>query len=123
MSTQLEKQLEKYTDTEKVEIFIRYMGGEETLQTEVYANNPSTAPFNEACRATMKRAEAKFKPGNQKLHYKALREELLLRANDIREEHALREKTIQNEIDRLIKEKGFLTNQKEFFEKNILERQ
>jgi hypothetical protein len=38
------------------------------------------------------------------------------------EEHALREKTIQTEIDRLIKEKESLTTEKEFFEKNIKER-
>ena len=109
--------VEMMSNKEKMEPFMRVLAADKTMITQIYCNNPSLSPLHEACRATIKRVEPKdtFAKGHLKLHQKVLREELLLRADAIREDHARREQHLQKKNDELKQDK-------EFFEENICER-
>jgi hypothetical protein len=108
---------EMMSGKEQTEPFMRLMAGDKTLITQVYCNNPSLSPLHEACRATIQRVEPKdtFAKGHLKLHQKVLREELLLRADAIREDHVSREQYLQKKMDELKQDK-------KFFEENICEK-
>ena len=99
---------------EQIILCTRVEAGDQTMHTEIFCNNRSLSPLHEACRATIQRVEPKntFAKGHLKLHKKVLREELLLRADDIREDQARREQHIKKQSDELKIEK-------EFFEENI----
>jgi hypothetical protein len=100
--------------TDQIKISTRLEAGDKTLMTQVFCNNLSLSPLHEACRATIQRVEPKntFAKGHLKLHNKVLREELLLRADAIREDQTRREQHIKKQIDEL-------KTEKEFFEENI----
>jgi hypothetical protein len=95
----------------------RHLAGDTTMITQLFCNQDSLSPLHEACRVTIQRVEPKdtFAKGHLKLHKKVLREELLLRAGAIREDHVRREQYIQKQMDELKVEK-------QFFEENICER-
>jgi hypothetical protein len=105
------------SDKVLMDTFTRHLAGDQTMHTQIFCNNPSLSPLHEACRATILRVEPKdtFAKGHLKLHKKVLREELLLRAEAIREDHARREQYMQKQMDELKIEK-------KFFEENICER-
>ena len=104
---------------ESLDHFRRFMAGDKTMITQLFCNNPSLSPLHEACRATIQRVEPKknaYTAGYVELHNKVLREELLLRAENIREDQARREKHINEQI-------ASLKREKKFFEENICDLQ
>ena len=105
------------SDKVLMDTFKRHLAGDETMITQLFCNKDSLSPLHEACRATIQRVEPKntFAKGHLKLHKKVLREELLLRAEAIREDHKRREQYLQKQIDEL-------KIDKKFFEENICER-
>jgi hypothetical protein len=109
---------------ESLDHFRRFMAGDKTMITQLFCNNPSLSPLHEACRATIQRVERStivqtkdgFAEAQLKLHNKVLREELLLRADAIREDQARRQKDIK-------KLRDDLGTEMEFFEENICDSQ
>jgi len=104
-----------YSIHDKINLTTRVEAGDRTLYTELFCNEDSLSPLHEACRATIQRVEPKknaYTAGYVELHNKVLREELLLRAENIREDQARREQYIKKQSDAL-------KHEKKFFEENI----